>query len=72
MTCSTCEHFVKHPQDLSGKGGTCHRYPPTLVTMPVQAMQPGQMQLKQTAFYPPVKAADVCGEWSRKVQPDEN
>lgn len=71
-SCGTCKYFKKIMQAI-GQGGTCHRYPPTLIAVPIPSpMQPGQIQLKQMAFYPPVSVKDWCGEYGRKVQPDEN
>lgn len=70
-SCSSCRFFGADEQMLSA-GGTCLRYPPIPMMMPVTRMKPGSItgEMETGAavnnVYLQVALSDWCGEHKRK------
>lgn len=83
--CGGCFHY--HAPDATATGGTCWRYPPTAVAIPVQAPKAaiavptdrqgvqgaGNQGIMTFPVRPPVTAdTPACGEWeSADDEPDD-
>lgn len=61
-TCEHCRHW--RADDYDPEAGTCRRYPPTVATHEYE--RDGYAYRDTEGVFPPVSAADSCGEFQPK------
>lgn len=60
-TCANCKHFRLN-SDGEPRGGSCHRFPPVPMLMPLQQSVIGRQGHGVAGVHPPVTVDDTCGE----------
>lgn len=62
--CKQCVYFTFHK--AGDPGGTCRRYPPQPLVLPVINQLSGQAQLTIQSAFPESLETQFCGEFSEK------
>lgn len=64
LACGGCRFFLKQDNPIVGQPvqGTCHRHPPSAITLPMGA-GPRGVQLGNFTTWPTVVEDAGCGEW---------
>ena len=62
MTCISCDHFTLHRE--GEMGGTCRRYPPVPLSVPISNPLTGQVQMSIQSAFPETLTTQTCGEYA--------